>query len=159
MHIHAQTIADQMTMRLSKHRGHDQHVAITTTITTSITTSTPRWDLGACGSGRRLGRAVLADCNLVVADSSFSPHRLDEEGREEWLPDIAVQTLGGKPVRHNRGLGFLRQHEETQGNARKQGNPRKHYGSHAVQRRCQLFFRSSLSSESPRKDPPLAPVC
>ena len=38
--------------------------------------------LGACVSGRRLGRVVLADCDLVVADSSFSPHRLDEEGRE-----------------------------------------------------------------------------
>ena len=108
MHIHAQTKVDQMTMWLKKPRGHDQHAAITTTITTSITTSRPRWDLGACGSGRRLGRAVLADCDLVVADSSFPLHRLHEEGREDWLPDIVVQMLGGKPVRHDCGLGFLR---------------------------------------------------
>ena len=108
MHIHAQSIVDldrKVDRMLS---GSDQHVAITNSITTSITTSSPQLDPGECGSGRRLGRAVLADCDLVVVDSSFSPHRLDEEGREEWLPDIAVQTLGGKPVRHDWGLGFLR---------------------------------------------------
>ena len=108
MHIHAQTKVDQMTMWLKKQRGRDQHAAITITITTSITTSSPQLDLGACGSVRGLGRAVMADCDLVVTDSSFSLQRLDEEGREEWLPDIAVQTLGGKPVRHDWGLGFLR---------------------------------------------------
>ena len=51
MHIHAQTKVDQMTIWLKKKRGHDQHAAITTTITTSITTSSPRLDLGVCGFG------------------------------------------------------------------------------------------------------------
>ena len=55
MHIHAQTKVDQMTTRFKKQRGHDQHAAITNTITTFITTSSPRLDLGVCGSGRGLG--------------------------------------------------------------------------------------------------------
>ena len=71
-----------MTMWLKKQRGHDQHAAITTIITTSITTSSvgyhggsgrdpsrvdkggsaradsrrPMLDEGLCGSGRGLGR-------------------------------------------------------------------------------------------------------
>ena len=54
MHINAQTKVDRMTMWLKKQRGQDQHAAITTTITTSITTSSPWLDLDACSSGRRL---------------------------------------------------------------------------------------------------------
>ena len=70
MHIHAQTKVDQMTMWLKKQRGHDQHAAITTTITTSITTWSPRWDLDACGSGHRLGRAGRGvDCRPVARHS------------------------------------------------------------------------------------------
>ena len=56
MHLNAQTVVDQVTMQLREHRGHDQHAAITTAITSSITTSNPRLDLGVCGAGRGLGR-------------------------------------------------------------------------------------------------------
>ena len=67
MHINAQTKVDQMTMWLKKQRGHDQHAAITTTITTSITTSSPRSDLGVCGSGRKLEMLVKTDVRAASA--------------------------------------------------------------------------------------------
>ena len=47
-----------------KQSGHDQHAAITNSYTTSITTSSPQFDLGACGSGRGLARAVLVCLSL-----------------------------------------------------------------------------------------------
>ena len=57
-------------MWLKKQRGHDQHAAITTIITTSLTTSSPRLDLGVCGSGRGLGRAGGGiDCRPVARHS------------------------------------------------------------------------------------------
>ena len=59
MHINAQTEVDQMTIWLKKQRGHDQHAAITTTITTSIPTSSPRLDLGVYGSGLEEETSVL----------------------------------------------------------------------------------------------------
>ena len=65
MHINAQTKLDQMTMWLKKQRGHTQHAASTTTITTYITTSSPRLDLECVVQDVGCRWSHVADVNVA----------------------------------------------------------------------------------------------
>ena len=96
MHIHAQTKVDQMTMWLKKQRGHDQHAAITTTITSSIASSSPRFDLGACGSGRKLGRVGGEAIWKGVGNHSGQGRSLAASAGSTWA---CVRLDGGLLVR------------------------------------------------------------
>ncbi len=90
---------------LKKQRGHEQHAAITTTTTTSITTSSPRWDLGACGSGRKLGRAGGGvDCtnDALLQETQHTLQRPRDGPGREPCPLRQPREQPGRPGRQGR---------------------------------------------------------
>ena len=93
MHIHAQTKVDQMTMWLKKQRGHDQHAAITISITNSITTLSQSV-IWAC-VGLDVG---VPDARAIVRTRGF----------------VSQDVRGIKKTQ-----GHARGHKETQGSTRK----------------------------------------
>ena len=84
-------------MWLKKQRGHDQHAAITTTIITSITTSSPLWDLGACGSGLAEETSVLETLEERARSLDIGPSEWYEL-RQQPLDNIfAVLAMEAMP--------------------------------------------------------------
>ena len=81
MHIHAQTVVDQMGRRFKTQRGHDKHAAITPTITTSITTSS-----SIAGVWESVARSI-AGRSCAVAEHSGDTESVDFVNESSGLPE------------------------------------------------------------------------
>ena len=97
MHTNAQTKVDQMTIWLKQQRGRDLHAAITTTITTSITTSSPLWDLGACGYGLAEETSVLETLEEQVRSLGIGPSEWYELWQQPLDNIFAVFAMEAMP--------------------------------------------------------------
>ena len=103
MHINAQIKVDRMTMWLKKQRGHDQHAAITISITNSITT------LFRCGTWACVGLDVgFPGAGWIVKTRGFVNQNV-------W----AIKKTHREARKHKETQGNARKHKEAQGNTRK----------------------------------------
>ena len=101
MHLNAQSAVDQLKKWIMERSGHDQHAAITTSITNSITT------LSRCGTWACVGLDVgFPGARWIVKTRGFV-------NQDVW----AIKKAHRKTRKRKEKQGKTRKRKETEGNA------------------------------------------